>query len=74
MEHPEARLDDDLAALLDEAREERRPRPLGQVLVVIIGAIVVLAILAVAVVLATPAIEALVTAIATAARNTGAGS
>jgi len=76
MEHPEARLDDDgIAELFDElAREEQRPRPLGQVLVVVLGSIVVLAILAVVVVVATPAIEALVTGIATAVRDAGSGA
>ena len=76
MEHPEPRLDDDgIAELFDEpAREEPPPRPLGQVLVVVLGSIVALAVLAVAVVVATPAIEALVTAIATAVRNAGSGS
>ena len=76
MEHPEPRLDDDgIAELFDEpAQEEQQPRPLGQVLVVVLGSIVVLAILAVVVVVATPAIEAVVTGIATAVRNTGSGA
>lgn len=76
MEHPEARQGDDgIAALFEEqAREEQLPRPLGQVLIVIVGSIVVLAILAAVIVVATPAIEGLVTGIATAVRNLGSGS
>jgi hypothetical protein len=76
MEHPEPRLDDDgIAELFDEpAREEQPPRPLAQLLVVVLGSIVALAILAVAVVVATPAIEAIVTGIATAVRNSGSGA
>lgn len=76
MEHPEARFDEDGIAELfaGQEREEQRSRPLGQVLVVVLGSIVVLVLLAVAVVVATPGIEGLVTGIATAVRNLGSGS
>lgn len=71
MEHPEPRVDG-IAELFDgRDRDERRPAPLGQVLLVVVGVVVVLAILAAVVVVVTPAIEALVTGIATAMRNLG---
>ena len=76
MEHPGAELDEDgIGALLDGAeRDEPRQRTLWQVLVVVLGWAVVLVILCVALVVAAPAIEALVVGIAKAVAAAGSAS
>lgn len=78
MEHPEAALvdpdpvDDGLAALLDgSARDQAPPRPGRQVLLLVVGWLIVLAIACVVVVIAAPAIETLVVALVRAVAHAG---
>ncbi len=75
MEHAEPEVDDGIAELFDDGgREEVVPRPLGQVLVAVLGTVVVLAVLTVAVVVAAPGLSDLVTGIAKAAVAAGSRS
>jgi hypothetical protein len=71
MEHPEADLTGDgIAELFDRpAREEPSPRALGQVLLIVVGWLVVIAIAAVALVVAAPAIQAFVVGVVQALRQ-----
>jgi hypothetical protein len=78
MEHPEAAVvepdpvDDDLAALLDGSARDEAPQPAGrQVLLLVAGWLVVLAIACVVLVVAAPAIEAVVVALVRAVAHAG---
>jgi hypothetical protein len=78
MEHPEAAVvnvdpvDDGLAALLDgSARDELPPRTGRQVLLLVVGWLIVLAIACVVLVLAAPAIQALVVTLVRAVAHAG---
>lgn len=78
MEHPEAVVaerdiaEDGVAALLAApAQEQVPPRTLRQVLLVVVGWVVVLAIACVVIVLAAPAIETVIVAIVRAVTRAG---